>query len=71
MQNNTEEKKTRRRREMREYVGTREAAQMLGVDQTWVEKLCRWGKIEAAQPLREWRIKREVVEKMLQRKSSE
>lgn len=68
MHNNTEEKKTRKRRRMGEYVGTREAAEMLGFHQMWVEKLCRSGKIEAAKPVREWRIKRSVVERMLEGK---
>jgi excisionase family DNA binding protein len=71
MQNDKGEKGSRMRPTMRDYVGTREAAQMLGVHRTWVERLCRGGKIEASQPLREWRIKRSVIEAMLERKGGD
>ena len=56
---------------MPEYVSTTEAAEILGLTRKHVQRLCFRKRIEASQPFRDWRIKRSVIEQMLEGKRGE
>ena len=56
---------------MPEYVSTTEAAEMLGMTAKHIQRLCLRKRIEASQPFRDWRIKRSVIEQMLEGKRGE